>query len=412
MQVALAAVILALLAPVASATPAACRSALVLAASRQAQAVSKAFASCAKRGVADCANEGRTTTALARASARLTAAVTAACCGVDGRCGTADDEPLAAIGWGAGGCPNLDHGDCNMLLGHPGDVSNCLACIGTTAARDTMALARVPDPGPALTACAGALVKEASKLAVTTAKALARCWLAREQGAHTNPCPVPGDGKAGPALDAARSRARGKVCRACGGTDQACGGSDDTSPSTLAFPAECPAVGPPGGPSCDTPIATLADLAACVDCVASHDAQCTGQAAAPAYLAYPAECASPPGVCQAGIECVTAADCPLGYACLDNGSGTTRYCVGSTCADDGECAGGAVCRQYCTFAGCQARRCMCPGFACGADEVCIDDGGLACRQLCTQDSDCPPPLGVCVNSTFGAGLCISSTFCQ
>jgi len=69
-------------------------------------------------------------------------------------------------------------------------------------------------------------------------------------------------------------------------------------------------------------------------------------------------------------------------------------------------------RQYCTFAGCEARRCVCPGFACGADEVCIDDGGLACRELCTQDSDCPPPLGVCVNSTFGAGLCISSTPCQ
>jgi len=202
------------------------------------------------------------------------------------------------------------------------------------------------------------------------------------------------------------------VCRACGGADRACGGSDDIAPSTLGFPITCPAVSPPGGPTCDAPIATLADLAACVDCVASHDAQCAGQAAAPAYLAYPAECASPPGTCQAGVECATAADCPVGYACLDNGSGTTRYCVGSTCADDGECAGGAVCRQYCTFAGCQARRCVCPGFACGANEVCIDDGDLACRQLCTQDSDCPPPLEVCVNSTFGAGLCISSTPCQ
>src|SRR5262245_52038273 len=381
MQVALAAVIIALVAPAASAAPATCRSALVLGASRQAQAVSKALAGCAKRGVADCASDGRTATALAKAAGRLTKAATTACCGADGRCGTSDDDPLGAIGWSAGACPNLDRGDCNMLVAHPGDVAACLACVGATAARDAMALARVPDPGPSLARCAGAIVKEASKLAVSTAKVLARCWLAREQGLHANACPVPGDGMAGPALDAARTRARAMVCRACGGADRACGGSDDVAPSMLGFPISCPAVSPPGGPTCDAPIATLADLAACVDCVASHDAQCAGQAAVPTYLAYPAECASPPGTCQAGVECATGADCPVGYACLDNGSGTTRYCVGSICADDGECAGGAVCRQYCTFDGCQARRCGCPGFVCGAKAVGIDAVASACRHL-------------------------------
>src|SRR5262249_13252991 len=130
MQVALAAVVIALLAPAASAAPAACRSALVLGASRQAQAVGKALAGCVKRGVADCASDGRTATALARAGARLTTAVTAACCGADGRCGTSDDDPLGAIGWSAGACPNLDRGDCNMLVEDPGDIAVCLACIG------------------------------------------------------------------------------------------------------------------------------------------------------------------------------------------------------------------------------------------------------------------------------------------
>ena len=118
------------------------------------------------------------------------------------------------------------------------------------------------------------------------------------------------------------------------------------------------------------------------------------------------------GTCAAGVECASGADCPAGYSCLDNGSGTTRYCVGPACSDDGECSGGAVCQQYCTFDGCGPRRCVCPGFGCGEAEVCIDDGGLACRELCTEDADCPGPVGVCVNSTFGSGLCINSTPCH
>jgi hypothetical protein len=187
---------------------------------------------------------------------------------------------------------------------------------------------------------------------------------------------------------------------------------DDLTPSALGFASSCPAVAVPDGASCGGPVATLVDLVTCVTCVAEHDSQCADRAAVPAFVAYPSTCAEPPGTCSAGIECTTAANCPAGFECLDNGSGTTRYCVGPACTQDGDCGGGAVCQQYCTYAGCGSRRCVCPGFACGASEVCIDDGGLACRQLCTQDSDCPPPLGVCVNSTFGSGLCISSSPCQ
>ena len=43
----------------------------------------------------------------------------------------------------------------------------------------------------------------------------------------------------------------------------------------------------------------------------------------------------------------------------------------------------------------------------------IDDGGIACRKLCTQDSDCTDPFGfVCVNPGFGFGVCIGQTPCQ
>jgi hypothetical protein len=64
--------------------------------------------------------------------------------------------------------------------------------------------------------------------------------------------------------------------------------------------------------------------------------------------------------------------------------------------------------------GCDEHVCQCPGFACfGPDELCLDDGGLACRKICTQDSDCVAPFGdVCVNPGFGFGVCIGSIPCE
>jgi hypothetical protein len=405
--------VVAILASEAGATPGACQDAISAAAARYTQAVVKAVAACERRHVGNCDTDTQTVATVTRAATRLRSGVAKGCCGADGICGTGDDEALAAIGWSAGFCPNLDRGDCNGLIANPGDVATCLACIGSAAARNLSALTGVPaPPDDTLARCATAVPKNAARLVTTTSKALARCWEARERGLHANPCPLPGDGRAGPAIAAATTRATAAVCKACGGADRACGGGNDLTPAALGFAATCPAVEVPDGAACGGPIATLTDLVGCVTCVAGHDAECADHAAVPAFIPYPTQCASPPGTCSPGVECTSGADCPAGYACLDNGSGTTRYCVGPTCAADGDCNGGAVCRQYCTFAGCGPRRCVCPGFACGASEVCIDDGGLACRQLCTQDSDCPPPLGVCVNSTFGAGLCISSTPCQ
>jgi hypothetical protein len=373
----------------------------------------KAVGACARQHVIDCHADARTAARIARADARLRAVVASRCCGTDGLCGTGDDDALVAIGWGAGVCPNLDRGDCNQLIHHPGDVASCLACIGRAAADDLAALTVVPAPGNASAArCTGAAVKESTRLVLATSKALARCWAGRGAGAHTNPCPDPGDGRAAAAITAAITRATATLCKGCGGTDALCGGGDDVDPTAIGFAGACPDVALPGGPACGGPIATATDLVACVTCLGGHLSECVDRASVPAFTAYPTECADPPGACSPGVECTSGADCPSGAECLDNGSGTTRYCVGATCSVDAECDGGQVCRQYCTFAGCTVRRCVCPGFSCGVSEVCIDDGGLACRQLCTQDSDCPPPLGVCVNFTFGAGLCISSTPCQ
>jgi hypothetical protein len=410
-QYALATVLL--MASAAGATTIDCRNAILGGGARFAQATMKAVAACARRAAPDCHTDPRTVTKVARAAARLDAVVAQRCCGADRACGTADDESLAAIGWDAGYCPNLDQNDCNGLIANPGDVADCLACIGRAAADDLAGTTAVAvAPGSALEPCAVKVGKQSARLAIATSKALARCWSARINGTHANACPTPGDGLAGLSISAATTRAVTAICKACGGIDRACGGGDDVTPAALGVPAHCPDVAVPGSSSCGGPIATLGDLIACTTCLASRDAECAGDAAAPAFLAYPTECAAPPGTCAVGVECASAADCPAGHACLDNGSATTRYCVGPVCGGDGDCAGGAVCRQYCTFAGCASRRCVCPGFGCGPEEVCIDDGGLACRQLCTQDSDCPPPLGVCVNSTFAAGLCISSSPCE
>ena len=394
------------------AAPGTCRDVIVAAGARYTQAAVKALASCRRRRVEDCAADARTTSAVARAASRLQSVVTQRCCGTDGVCGTSDDEALAGVGWSAGYCPNLDRGDCNGLITSPLDVATCIACIGHTAAADLAPPSAAMSASGPVAGCASAIGKERARLATSISKALARCWEARGAGAHANPCPEPGDGKAGPAIATAVARATERLCKACGGADRACGGGDDLAPAALDFAGSCPAVAVPDGASCARPVATLADLVSCVTCVAEHDSECADHATAPAFVAYPSACAAPPGTCSAGIECTSGADCPAGFDCLDNGSGTTRYCVGPGCTGDGECGGGAVCLQYCTFAGCESRRCTCPGFACGPSEVCIDDGGLACRQLCTQDSDCPPPLGVCVNSTFGSGLCISSSPCQ
>ena len=176
-------------------------------------------------------------------------------------------------------------------------------------------------------------------------------------------------------------------------------------PRRSASPAPVRMCAVPGGASCGgTDRRRSSDLVGCVICIAAHDGAVRGSRGGARVRALPAGVRGTAGDVRAPASSARAAPTvPPAIACLDNGSGTTRYCVGGGCSADGECSGGAVCRQYCTFAGCEARRCVCPGFACGADEVCIDDGGLACRELCTQDSDCPPPLGVCVNSTFGAG---------
>src|SRR5262249_57964586 len=90
----------------ARASPESCQNAILAGAARYTQATAKAVAACRQRHVADCAADARTAAKIARAETRLQTAIGQRCCGVDRVCGTGHDETPAAIGWGAGVCPN------------------------------------------------------------------------------------------------------------------------------------------------------------------------------------------------------------------------------------------------------------------------------------------------------------------
>ncbi len=405
----------------AGAEPVACERAIARESAHYAQAAMHALWSCGDKVLArhlpaatDCRTEPATGAKIAAAAAKAGTRTAAKCCGADRTCGTAGDESLAMIGWGFGSCPDLESGPCTGAIGTPGDAAPCATCVGDVAVDRLLGVVwgpAGPVPGSA-PACRRALAKETAKLFVARSKALARCWDGRLAGRHANDCPTPGDGKAAGAIAAAETKATARICAACGGPDRACGGADDPPPAALGLAADCPASTVPGGATCGGPLATLSDVTSCALCVAAFAGTCADRVGVPAVAPYPAECDPGAPVCASGVECAADADCPLGYTCQDNGGGT-RYCVGAPCAGT-TCSGGGVCRPYCTFDGCSAPQCQCPGFGCaGADQVCLDQGGLACNKLCTQDSDCVAPFGfVCVNAGFADGICIGTVPCQ
>jgi hypothetical protein len=415
--------VLAAAAPV-YADPATCRSALVRETTTLATRARKAVVRCetgrldgTRPPAIDCRSDPTTDTAIAAAAERARTRLAAACCGGDRTCGTADDDSLGAIGWASPGCLDLGSRGCTAAVTHPGDVADCLVCAGA-AAMDVIVdllgqhLAPAP-PASALARCQVAIADAHATFHRKATKVLRRCWLGRAAGRHANACPEPGDGRAGPAIARAAARLHERVCRGCGGGDGACGGPDDLAPAAIGFLAACPGIVTPDGDSCAAPVTTLAGLADCAACVTRFAAGCAARLAVPAFAPYPTSCSPPSGTCAGGVQCTTSLDCPVGATCQDNGGGT-RYCVGAPCGADPDCSGGAVCRQYCTVAGCAPPRCQCPGFGCaGADEVCLEAGELACHKLCTQDSDCVDPFGlVCINSGFGAGICIGTVPCQ
>ncbi len=420
----LAAVLAVLMVTRARADVAGCEKKLVQQGARVAAAAAKALGRCTASVVAGalpastvCRTDPKTAAALAKARTRAETAIARACCGPGGTCGDGlDDVTPAALGWTASACPDPEQAGCSAPIATTADVAACVACVDATAADAVMTVAHgalaAATPGSAAAMCQAAIVQVTTKLFTARSKALERCWLGRLRGRYTGACPLPGDGKAGPAIAAAEAAAAATICAACGGADRQCGGGDDLTPAAIGFPSACPDVTPPDGVSCAGPVASLGDVVACTTCLTALAGECADRLPVPEVASYPSACEPPP--LGPGATCTSTFDCPLGYACADNGTGT-RYCVGPPCTLDADCNGGGICRLDCTFGGCGARLCQTPGFGCpGPEELCIADGpARACYRLCTTDSDCVDPFAfVCVNPGFGAGVCIGTIPCE
>jgi hypothetical protein len=112
--------------------------------------------------------------------------------------------------------------------------------------------------------------------------------------------------KAAAAIAKAETKKQAKICKVCGGPLKACqtgfppavpgdGMADDFTPAQVGFPASCPAVTVPPGPStaavpCSATVTTLEDLIRCVDCVTEFKVDCIERAKVPGFGALPAEC--------------------------------------------------------------------------------------------------------------------------
>lgn len=302
------------------AEPIACQRAIAQAAAVFTQATTKALARCeqAKRQgkllpSVVCAEEPKTVAAVAKAEAKLQAAIPAVCGGANDVCDVADvggaaDDTLAAIGWDVGTCPNFENGACTNPIDDCDGIVTCLACVGRAAVRQASELATgafAPSgPRDPVSRCQAAIGRETAKYLAARAKALQKCEDLVLRGAIVGPCPT-ADAKTVAALAKAEASKVAKICKACGGADGACGGADDLTPAAIGFVSQCPGVTVPGAGSCAAPIATLDDLVACVDCVAAFKSACLDALAVPGLVAYPPVCDPAPTPTATPIPTVT-----------------------------------------------------------------------------------------------------------
>jgi hypothetical protein len=224
--------------------------------------------------------------------AKLQNSIARRCGGIDGTCSvTADNDPLPAIGWNIGQCPNFERGSCTNSINHCQHISSCLLCINDKALDQAIDLyygSRVPTEDREIRKCQRSIGKEASKFYQAKGKALGKCEDLVLKGAIPGPCP---NERASVSIAKAEAKLLTKLCFSCGGPDRLCDTPDDPLPSDIGFKPDCPPVDPPGAePSCGGPIDTVSDLVSCVACVTGFKADCVSAAGAPAVESYPPEC--------------------------------------------------------------------------------------------------------------------------
>ncbi len=258
-----------------------CRRAVIKAASKFAAAEINARVACEtqrlKGKIVGPCPDAKADAKVAAADAKRTKAIVKAC----GALSAAD------AGFGAT-CPGYT-GACTAPITDVAGVSACVDC-GVRRADDELATAGYgAAPDPTLRKCQLGLGKALTGHYRAIASLLARCEDAAARGKIVGACP---DAKTAAKIAAKNAKLHTTLCKACGGADKTCDGVGDASPASLGL-TSCPARTIPGGSACgDVTIASLADVATCLECLATFENVCTSALAAhPNTL--PASCGSP-----------------------------------------------------------------------------------------------------------------------
>jgi hypothetical protein len=198
----------------ATAEPTKCTAAIVKASAAFVQARAKTIAKCelaVVKGIlphdTECRAEAKGAAKLVKIAHALRAAIAKSCGGKDKTCGTADDDPLAAIGFAGGACPDFEHVGCTNAIADCDGIATCLACIDAAAVDQATGLtydAFTPTDRKlekALSGCQAGIGNAASAFLAAKSRALAACWRSAAKGGG-GPCP---DGKAAAAIAGARS---------------------------------------------------------------------------------------------------------------------------------------------------------------------------------------------------------------
>jgi hypothetical protein len=245
------------------------------------------------------------------AEQKLKDKIAASCGGANKVCNAVDvgadaDEPLTAIGWNIGACPDLHGQGCTNAITDCNDIGACAACIGHEAVNQSNELAYdLLEPtefasGSPVNKCQIAIGKATTSFLQTKSKLLKGCWanvLAAKTGFTAPPgCPAT-DAKTLTKLAQAEQKKIAAICKACGGggdadQDGQCDlPGDSFSPTAIGFEPDCPSrVVPSTGQPCSAVISDLGALIACVDCVTEFATDCAADVAVPGQTAYPAEC--------------------------------------------------------------------------------------------------------------------------
>lgn len=113
--------------------------------------------------------------------------------------------------------------------------------------------------------CRQAILRGAAKLADARLGALRKCEDAKRGGKLPALPRCPDEPAVAAGLAQQTAKLAGAIDKACGGADKRCGGADDVGLAAIAWPSVCPEL---EGSGCAAPLASCAEVPACVACLA------------------------------------------------------------------------------------------------------------------------------------------------